>query len=81
MHNFQLRQDRGKYKVQLNTDGRNCLGPYDCRYKTSITTFSGLQKYRYVGDSTGLAPNSITTRYSIGGKYEKRGPLTSIHAF
>jgi hypothetical protein len=34
-----------------------------------------------IGDITGLAPNSITTRYCIGGKYEKRGLLTSIHAF
>jgi hypothetical protein len=36
---------------------------------------------RLVGDSAGLAPNSITTRYCIGGKYEKRGLLISIHAF
>jgi len=41
----------------------------------------GFKKLSFVGAITGLAPNSITARYCIGGKYEKRGLLTSIHAF
>jgi hypothetical protein len=32
-------------------NGRHCLGPHDCRYKTSITTFLEIQNCRYVGDN------------------------------
>jgi hypothetical protein len=47
---IQGRGFRGKNKIRLNTDGRNRSGPYDCRYKTNIATFSEIQKFGYVGD-------------------------------
>ena len=45
---FQGRGIGGIYKIRLNTDGRNRTGPHDCRYKTSITGFSGFQNCMYV---------------------------------
>jgi hypothetical protein len=58
---FQGLEIGGKYNVQLNTDGRNCFGSYDCRYKTSITGFSRLQNCMYVGDI-----KTATVRLSCG---------------
>jgi hypothetical protein len=51
---FQGREIHEKNKIQLNTDGRDLIGSHDCRYKTSITGFSEIQKCMYVGGIKGF---------------------------
>ena len=53
-------------------NGRNCFGPYDCRYKTSITGFSVVQKYRYVDNTifqTMMPPTPVPLSFIPGGPF------------